>query len=92
MCYFRERQHTDQKDLLEKFFNNSISKLANKYKKNSLNIDRSTKGYILRIGNRRSSNFYRIYQTKNCLRFELEIKKKQIKQFSNLLFFYNIKH
>ena len=32
MCYFRERQHTDQKDLVEKFFSNSISKLANKYK------------------------------------------------------------
>ena len=90
MCYFREKQRTDQKDQLEKFFSNTISKLANKYKKKNVNFQRSTKGYILRIGNRKSSNFYRIYLTKNGLRFELEIKKKQIKQFSNLLFCYDI--
>lgn len=90
LCHFRERKLTDQKDQCEKFFSDSISKLANRYKKNSLNLDRSTKGYILRIGNRKSSNFYRIYQTKNGLRFELEIKKKSIKQVSNLLFCYDI--
>lgn len=90
LCYFREKQHTDQKDELETFFSNSISKLANKHKKNSLNFAQSTKGYILRIGNRKSSNFYRIYQTKTGLRFELEIKKTLIKQFSDLLFCYDI--
>lgn len=90
LCYFRERQDTDQKDELETFFNNSISKLANRHKKNSLNFDQSTKGYILRIGNRKSSNFYRIYQTKTGLRFELEIKKNLIKRFSDLLFCYDI--
>ena len=90
LCYFRERQDTDQKDELEIFFSNSISKLANRHKKNSLNFDQSTKGYILRIGNRKSSNFYRIYQTKTGLRFELEIKKNLIKQFSDLLFCYDI--
>ena len=90
LCYFRERKLTDQKDQCEKLFSDSISKLANRYKKNSLNLDRSTQGYILQIGNRKSSNFYRIYQTKNGLRFELEIKKKSIKQLSNLLFCYDI--
>lgn len=90
LCYFRERKLTDQKDQCEKLFSNSISKLANRYKKNSLNLDRSTKGYIFWIGNRKSSNFYRIYQTKNGLRFELGIKKKSIKQVSNLLFCYDI--
>ena len=33
LCYFRERQDTDQKDELETFFSNSISKLANRHKK-----------------------------------------------------------
>lgn len=86
LCYFRKAKNTDQKDQLEKFFNNSISKLAKIYKKNNFKLDLSTKGYILRIGNRKGSNFYRIYQTENGLRFELEIKKNQIKKFSNLLF------
>lgn len=90
LCYFREIKLTDQKDQCEKLFSDSISKLANRYKKNKFNFDQSTKGYILRIGNRKSSNFYRIYQTKDGLRFELEIKKKLIKEVSNLLFCYDI--
>ena len=92
LCYFRERQNNDQKDQLETFFRNSISrlKLRNRRRKTSLNFNQSTKGYILRIGNRKSSNFYRIYQTKTGLRFELEIKKNLIKQLSDLLFYYDI--
>lgn len=90
LCYFRERKLTDQEGQLESFFSNTIAKLAKKYKKNNFNYDRSKKGYILRIGSRKSSNFYRVYQTKNGLRFELEIKKNQIQQVSNLLFSYYI--
>ena len=91
LCYFREIKLNQKKGQLNRFITNIIDKIGNKYKKNNLNYDRSTKGYILRIGNRKSSNFYRIYQTKNGLRFELEIKKNQIKQVTNLLFCYNIK-
>ena len=90
LYYFRERQHNDQEDPLEKIFSDSLSKLYNSYKKNRFNYQRDTKGYILRIGNRKSSNFYRIYQKKKGLRFELEIKKNKIKQFSSLLFCYEI--
>ena len=42
---------------------------------NNFRLNLSRKGYILRIGNRKSSNFYRIYETENGLKFELEIKK-----------------
>ena len=90
LCYFRERQDTDPKDELQIFVINSISKLANRHKKNSLNFDQSTKGCIVRIGNRKSSNFYCIDQTKTGLRFELEIRKNLIKQFSDSLFCYEI--
>ena len=68
-----------------------MSELANIYKKNNFSLDRSTRGYILRIGNRKSSNFCGIYQIKKGLRFELEMKKNKIKKFSNLLFCYDIK-
>lgn len=77
LYYFRESQLTDQKDQLEKFFTNIMAKTANQRKKTSLKYDPGIKNYILRIGNRKSSNFYRIYQTKDGLRFELEIKKNQ---------------
>ena len=85
LCYFREIKSNHKKGQLKRFITNIIAKIDNKYKRNNLNYDRSTKGYILRIGNRKSSNFYRIYQTKNGLRFELEIKKNQIKQVTNFL-------
>jgi len=90
LYYFRKAQNTDQKEQLEKFFSDSISKLAKITKKNNFRLDLSTKGYILRIGNRKSSNFYRIYETENGLKFELEIKKNQIKKLSKLLFSYDI--
>ena len=38
------------------------------------------------IGNRKSSNFFRIYQKKDGLEFELEIKKTPLKSFQDLLF------
>lgn len=85
LCYFRKTKVIDQKVQLEIFLNNCRSKITSKYKNNNVNYDRSIKGYILRIGNRKSSNFYRIYQTKNGLRFELEIKNKLIQQVSKFL-------
>ena len=91
LCYFREIESNHKKRQLKRFITNIIAKIENKYKKSNLNYNRGTKGYILRIGNRKSSNFYRIYQTKNGLRFELEIKNNQIKQVKNLLFCYDIK-
>lgn len=90
LYYLRESQLTDQESPLERFFSNTISKPVNQHKKTSLNYDPAIKGYILRIGNRKSSNFYRIYQTKNGLKFELEVKKKSVKQFENLLLSYKI--
>lgn len=91
LCYFREIKSNYRKGQLKSFISNTIAKIDNKHKRNNFNYDRSTKGYILRIGNRKSSNFYRIYQTKKGLRFELEIKKNRVKQVTNLLFCYDIK-
>jgi hypothetical protein len=85
LCYFRKTKVNEQIDQLEIFLNNCRSKITSKYKNNNVNYDRNIKGYILRIGNRKSSNFYRIYQTKNGLRFELEIKNRRIQQVSKIL-------
>jgi|AntRauTorckE5430_2_1112549.scaffolds.fasta_scaffold05904_4 hypothetical protein len=85
LYYFRERQHNDQEDPLQRICSDSLSRLNN-----NMEYKRDTKGSILRIGNRKSSNFYRIYKRKDGLRFELEIKKNKIKQFSNLLLCYEV--
>ena len=73
------------------FINSCYIQFQELHSSKNLLSERNQKGLILKIGNRKSSNFYRIYQTKNGLRFELEIKKNQIKQVTNLLFCYDIK-
>ena len=41
---------------------------------------------VLRIGNRSSSNYYRVYQKHNGLQFELELKNQLVKSFQKILF------
>ena len=43
-------------------------------------------GYLLRIGSRQSSKHLRIYQKRNGLEFELEIKKQETKKLQSFLF------
>jgi hypothetical protein len=50
-----------------------------KYKQNN-------KGLILRVGGRKSSNHYPIYEIQNGLRFELELKKRTVKLVQDFLF------
>lgn len=51
----------------------------------NIKIEKNIKGSILKIGNRRSNNFSRIYQRSNSLRFELEMKGKILRNYYNLL-------
>ena len=85
LYYFRERQHNDQEDPLRRICIDSLDKLNS-----NIQYKRDKKSSILRIGSRKSSNFYRIYKREDGLRFELEIKKNKIKQFSDLLLCYEI--
>ena len=42
-------------------------------------------GLVLRIDNRSSLNYYRVYQKQNGLQFELELKNQVVKSFQKLL-------
>lgn len=44
------------------------------------------RGSIIRVRSQKSANYYRIYETKSGLRFELEIKKKPLQMVSKFLF------
>lgn len=46
---------------------------------------KSRKGWILKIGSRRSPNYFRIYQRNHSLRFEHEIKEKFLQDYHILL-------
>jgi len=51
----------------------------------NISLEKNSKGLILKIGTRRSNNYSRIYEGKNFLKFEHEMKGKFIKSYHNLL-------
>ena len=77
---------------------NSCEKVNAKSKRKRASWKRTSRGLIMRIGNRSDSNYYRVYQkTKKRnhgvyeeinrgLEFELELKNRLIKSFQELLF------
>ena len=96
--YFRTSKPTEQDDLLESFMENSCEKVNAKSKRKEASWKPTSRGLILRIGNRSSSNYYRVYQkTKGInydaysemnygLKFELELKNQLVKSFQKFLF------
>jgi hypothetical protein len=87
LYYFRTNKRTDKisgKDFLE----NCHRKFKQTTKNSSL--EKNRKGWILKIGSRRSNNYLRIYETQNSLKFEHEMKGNFIQKYhfflvSNLL-------
>lgn len=69
------------------FINSSYIQFQELHSSKNLLSERNQKSLILKIGNRRSSNHYRIYknQKNNLLRFEAEMKGERIKDFQDLL-------
>ena len=51
----------------------------------TISLEKNSKGPILKIGTRRSNNYSRIYEGKNFLKFEHEMKGKFIKTYHTLL-------
>jgi hypothetical protein len=51
----------------------------------NVSFDKNSRGLILKIGSRRSNNYSRVYERKNSLRFEHEMKRKFIEKYYFLL-------
>lgn len=79
--YFRESKITDL-DSLDLFL--KASREMNKQR--AAYVDENSKGRILKVGSRDSANYYRVYEKKNGLEFELEMKKTLVKSFEKLFF------
>ena len=65
------------------FFENSQKELSRRNR--NVNLEKNSKGFILKIGSRRSNNYFRIYQEKNSLKFEHEMKGKFLQKYHSLL-------
>ena len=67
ICYSRENKMHDKTSVTE-FFENCHRKLKQTNK--NVSFEKNTKGLILKIGNRKSNHYSRIYQGKNSFKFE----------------------
>ena len=83
--YFRKSKITDQSDQLELFMEKCSQRIRDKSKRRKVKWGLESYGLVLRIGNRSSSNYYRVYQKQNGLQFELELKNQLVKSFQKLL-------
>jgi hypothetical protein len=80
--YLRKNK-TDDKISASQFLENCQRKLMQTNK--NISLEKNSKGPILKIGTRRSNNYSRIYEGKNFLKFEHEMKGKFIKTYHTLL-------
>lgn len=84
--YFNEITGSDLNDRVEFFMQKTCDQNENKGKKINSKWSIDGQNRILRIGKRRSSNYYRVYQNSDGLKFELEMKGK-ITKFIEKYFF-----
>ena len=85
LCYFRETKPTEQKGDLELFMEESCQKIRAKSKRRHASWCRNSKGLLMKIASRLSSNHYRVYEKNHGLEFELELKNQLVKSFQKLL-------
>jgi hypothetical protein len=78
----RELKETDQIST-KAFLANCQQELKQKNK--NINLEKNQKGWILKIGNRKTNNYSRIYEGKNFLKFEHEMKGKFLQTYHLLL-------
>ena len=72
VCYFRGTKLNDQNELVENFMEKCYQRVKTKDKRRKAKWDLESAGLILRIGHKRSSKFYRVYENAKGLRFEFE--------------------
>jgi hypothetical protein len=81
--YYSRENNPQDKISSSEFLQNSYAKLKQTIK--TIHLEKNPKGMILKIGNRRSNNYSRIYQKQDSLRFELEMKGKILQNYYLLL-------
>ena len=86
--YYSRKNKTNDKISVTDFLENCHRKLKQTNK--HVSFDKNFKGLVLKIGSRRSNHYSQIYQVKNSLKFEHEMKGKFLQEY-NLLLVSNLK-
>lgn len=80
--YSRENNKQDKVSSAD-FLENCYKKIKQTSK--NVTLEKNRRGLILKIGNRKSNNYSRIYKEKNSLKFEYEMKGRSLEKSYNLL-------
>ena len=80
--YSRENNKQDKISSAD-FLQNCYKKIKQTSK--NVTLEKNRRGLILKIGNQKSNNYSRIYQEKNSLNFEYEMKGRSLEKSYNLL-------
>jgi len=86
ICYFREHELANSNEGLDSFLVHSRSKILRDTNTRHINLVNNVTGKLLRINRRDNAKYYRVYETNNGLRFELEIKKRNACKIQKDLF------
>jgi len=81
--YFERQYKTTDQISGKEFLKNCQKELKQKNK--NITLQKNNKGWICKIGNRKTDNYSRIYEGKNSLRFEHELKGKLLLDYHLLL-------
>lgn len=81
--YYSRTNKIDDQISAREFLENSQKELNRRDR--NVSLPKNSKGFILNIGNRRSNNYFRIYQGKNSLKFEHAMKGKFFQKCHSLL-------
>jgi hypothetical protein len=90
LCYSKTKKDTDTNQSFESFLNSCHEKILQNSRTKSIQYDRNEKGFILKIGSRRSPNYYRVYENNQEIRFELEMKSSRVQSVQDFLFNHQI--
>jgi len=82
LYYSRQKTIRDE-TYVKEFWSNCHDKLILTNKK--VNFEKNSKGFLLKIGNRKSNHYSRIYKGKNFLKFEHEMKGRFLQKYHTLL-------
>ena len=81
--YFERNDKRSDKISKKEFLQNCQREIKQTNK--NINLEKNRKGWILKIGNRKSNNYFRIYENKNTLKFEHELKGRVLREYHLLL-------
>ena len=88
--YYSRNNKNDDKISPRDFLHDCQKQLEQSNK--NVQLEKNSKGCILKIGNRSSNNYFRIYETKNSLKFEHEMKGKLLQNPHSQLVSNNLKN